>query len=496
MLKRPPIRSLDHEVKLMRRLSIKASVLAFLLASAPAFAEPATPEGAKALGQSFAAYFGQSSLEQGIIAVAPQGDDYKVTIDLQRVIDMVGLPAGSVTLAPLSFLTAPQPGGTWKVGADGFPNLGFRMSTPDGDYSGSLALNNYKLAGVYDPKLATFLTMSNTVDTIDVKWAAKDAEVALQESGYAVDFQSSDAGGGAVSGKMRHTLKSLLETVTASGKGGAGGMRIVYKVGPMTSDGTIEVMKSRAMLDLWAFLVSEGLEHVLEHQDELKDRLTAMLPLWEQSQVTLALDGVSAELPFGEIKIGSFGERLAMTGLVPHGAFELGLKLDGLTIPAALLPAWAAPLLPSLVDTNLKFTLDGLDEMAKLAIAEVDFSDDPPLSDEAQEKLADLYRKGNPKLVIAPSRVASPNYVVSLSGEFSAVGPKPTGKVTIEAEGFDKSFAILQAAAQGNPQLQQALMGLGVAKGLAKPGPDGKLSWEIALGEDGAVSVNGQKMGK
>ena len=90
----------------------------------------------------------------------------------------------------------------------------------------------------------------------------------------------------------------------------------------------------------------------------------------------------------------------------------------------------------------------------------------------------------------------SPNYAVSVAGEFAAIGPMPTGKVTIEAEGFDKSFAIVQAAAQGNPQLQQVLMGLGVAEGLAKPGPGDKLTWEIALGADGAVSVNGQKMGK
>src|SRR5437879_3901387 len=142
----------------MYRRRLSASIFALLLANAPAFAEPATSEGAKALGESFATYFGHSAVEQGIIAVAPQGDDYKVTVDLQRVVDGLGIPGGGLKLDAMSFLTTPQQGGTWKVAADAFPNASLHLSIPDGDYEGSLRMPGYKFTGVYDPKLATFLT--------------------------------------------------------------------------------------------------------------------------------------------------------------------------------------------------------------------------------------------------------------------------------------------------------------------------------------------------
>src|SRR5580692_11030004 len=123
----------------MHSQRLSASLLAIFLASAPALAEPATSEGAKALGESFATYFGQSALDRGLIAVTPQGEDYKVAFDLQRVVDGFAPPAEfALRIGTLSFLTAPMPGGTWKVKADSFPEISWHFSTPKGDGSGTV----------------------------------------------------------------------------------------------------------------------------------------------------------------------------------------------------------------------------------------------------------------------------------------------------------------------------------------------------------------------
>jgi hypothetical protein len=486
----------------MRAFRWSASILAILLASAPALAEPATQEGAKALGESFAAYFGRTAVDQGIIAVTPQGEDYKVTVDPQRVIDGLGLPAGSVKLGALSFLTAPQPDGTWKVGMDGFPSVDVHVATPEGEVGGSLALNGYRFEGVYDPKLAAFLTAKGTVDLIDVKWMTQGMEVSLQEAGYLLEMQASDAGGGAVSAKTHHAVKSVVETVkvTPPAKPGtpqAAPISIVYTLGAMTGDGSMEGMRSRAALNLWAFLVGlEGIEHVVEHQDELKTQLLAILPLWSNAEATVSLDGVSAQFPFGSIGLKTLGERLAFSGLTSQGAFELGLKLDGLTLPAPLIPSWSKPLVPTLLDVGFKITIEGLDEIARTLIEDLDLEADPPLSEESQTKLEDMLASGSPKLVIAPSRLTSPSFDISVEGEMALTKPKPSGKITIEADGFDKSLAIVQAAAQSDPKLQQVLTGLTMVKGLAKQSPDGKPSWVLEYSVDGVFTVNGQKMGK
>jgi hypothetical protein len=417
-----------------------------------------------------------------------------VSIDLQRFIDGLGIPGGGIKVSALSFLTTPQQGGTWKVAADSFPNASLHLSIPEGNYDGSLMMRGFKFAGVYDPKLAAFLTATNTVDAIDVRWAAKDIDVSLEEAGYVVNLESSDAGGGAANSKVRHTLKSVLETVKATHDGKTP-VNIVYKVGPITSDASAEGVRSRGMLDLWAFLVGlGGADNITQHQDELKSRLTNLLPLWTSTKVSATIDGVAVQLPFGDVSVKTIVERVALSGIVPHGEFELGLKIDGLSLPTALLPSWSVPLLPNLLDTNVKFAVDGLDQIAKTAIADFDLNEDPPLSEESQEKLAGMWLIGNPKIVIQPSRIASPNYTVSLQGELTIKGEKPSGHVTIEADGFDKSLALVQAAAQANPELKQVIAGLGMAKSLAKAGADGKLSWEVVLSADGGVAINRQKV--
>jgi hypothetical protein len=483
----------------MRRHYLSASLFALLVAATPVRAQPATSEGAKALAESFALYFGHGALDQGIIAVTPQGEDYKVVIDLQKAVDQLGLPPGTATLGAMSILTTPQPGDKWKVAMDGFPNLALHMSTPDGDVTGSLASTGYKFEGVYDPKLAAFLTAKGSIDLIDLKYSAQGADASLQEEGIAFDVTSTDAGNGAVNATTHQTMKGLSETVKASSNGKQGGaglpITISYKVGPMTGDASIEAMHGRAMLDLWAYLVSlGGPQEALEHQDELKEKLSAIFPIWNDLKVTVALNGITAGLPFGEIKMNSFSEKIAMSGLVPHGELGLGLRFEGLSLPPGLLPAWAGPLLPNLFDSDVKFTLEGLDEIAKTALEEADFSDDPPLSDDAQEKLGELWHGGHPKLLVDGLKLTSPSYDIAAQGELAITDPKPTGKFTITIDGFDKAFAIVQSAAKSEPMAQQALPGLALVKGLAKAGPNGKLSWEIALDADGGVSVNGQKM--
>ncbi len=486
----------------MRRHFFEVSLLALVVASAPALAAPATGDGAKALAQSFAAYFGRTSVDQGIIAVAPQGDDYKVTVDIQHVLDGLGLPAGSVKVDAFSFLTTPQAGGTWKVVANAFPNVNVHMAMPDGEYGGSVALNNYKFSGVYDPKLATFLNATNTIDLIDVKWKAKESEVSLQETGSVAEFKGADAGGGAVNGSVRHTVKGLVENVKVTPAAKAGSppgapVSITYKVASMTSEGTLEAMRGRSIMDLWAYLVSlPSPEQAVEHQDELKSRVSAMLPLWNKMKVALTLNGLSAQLPFGEVKVNSFGETLAFSGLTPHGEFELGLKIDGPSIPAALLPPWSAPLLPNLLDADVKLSIEGLDKLSHAVVDNFDAKATPPLSAENQAKLAAMLVSGNPRLVLSPSRIVSPNYTLNVQGEMALTMPKPTGKFIISADGLDKTADIIQAAAKANPQLAQAVPIITFVKGLAKTGADGKPTWEVVIGADGGVTVNGQKMGK
>jgi hypothetical protein len=176
---------------------------------------------------------------------------------------------------------------------------------------------------------------------------------------------------------------------------------------------------------------------------------------------------------------------------VAQAAMELGFNMDGLSVPSGLVPAWAAPLVPTALDIDVKFQMNDLDKIAHAAISGIDLrpNQSPDVSKFAV--VAAMAMSGEPKITLAPGHLSSPSLDLYFHGEMALV-PKPMGTLTVEAEGLDKTLSRLQEAAKNNPELQQAVLMLTVAKGQAKPGANGRSLWVVGYGEDGALSVNGK----
>ncbi|MEO6299753.1 MAG: hypothetical protein ABIV25_06645, partial [Paracoccaceae bacterium] len=68
----------------------------------------------------------------------------------------------------------------------------------------------------------------------------------------------------------------------------------------------------------------------------------------------------------------------------------------------------------------------------------------------------------------------------------------PTGTAKITLTGIDKLNAALANAPDDIKG--QATMGIGMAQGMAKPGDNGALVWEIDASRPGSLSVNGTQM--
>ena len=82
---------------------------AFLLiaASCAGFASPATSDGAKAIEQGYADYFGKAVVDKGIVSVSPDGDDYVVAWDLQKALDLAGPPKGALRIERFTYTLTP-----------------------------------------------------------------------------------------------------------------------------------------------------------------------------------------------------------------------------------------------------------------------------------------------------------------------------------------------------------------------------------------------------
>ena len=66
--------------------------------------------------------------------------------------------------------------------------------------------------------------------------------------------------------------------------------------------------------------------------------------------------------------------------------------------------------------------------------------------------------------------------------------------VTITMRDFDKTVAYLQKNSATVPEFAQASFGLLMMKGLARDAGDGAQAWDLTVGEDGKVLVNGRPL--
>jgi hypothetical protein len=488
------------------QLSRAALLAAFLLGAVAmlsppsALAEGATSEGAKALAQSLTPYFGQSAFDRGLITVKPKGEAYDLGFDLQGIVDGFGLPKGILQIDALSLRAAPLPDGTWKVDCDNFPKLVFGVPmSPKGDLGVSMSSSGRMFEGIYDPKLAAFLSSTDKLAALDFKLRTPDSDIAAAVTDMDVSSQARGLPDGSVSGKVQETLHRTRETITEKpstfGNPQSTPLTVSYDVGAISYDVSFEAMRAKEFLDLAAFFVAhQGLQEIIAHQDELKNKALSVFPLFRSLDATAKVEEAALDTPQGRVGAKSIVQTFHQTGLTAQAATEIGVIIDGLSMPSGLIPAWASPLVPTAIDIDVKFQMNDLDKIAHAAVANIDLrpNQSPDLS-----KLAiieTMVMSSEPKLTLAPGHISAPGLELYYHGDMALL-PRPAGTLTLEAEGLDNALARLQDAAKSNPDLQKAVLGLNVAKGLAKPGAQGRSVWVIAYGADGAVSVNGQKMG-
>ena len=86
-----------------------------LLAATPVFADPATPDGARALETTLRRYAGPTEV---VVTVTPEVDRYKVVLDPTGYARMLPPDQGNLQVSPLTLTLTDQGGGKWQVDAD------------------------------------------------------------------------------------------------------------------------------------------------------------------------------------------------------------------------------------------------------------------------------------------------------------------------------------------------------------------------------------------
>jgi hypothetical protein len=474
----------------VRRILPILSIVAF---ASPAFAQAVDPEGAAQLGEALSRYVGKTALEKGIVKVAPDGDAYRIDLNLNGIASLFPpQDAFKYDVGSYGLRAKPLADGTWQVEASIFPDGWLEVSEPPVAQRVQWAVSDGKMSAIFDPALGTFASATGSYSAI--KMTMKDP-VSQSESTYGSGTYSmtgTKSANGGVDITSKQVLGDFIQNQTVTQPDSDVSIPMTIKAASVSVDADGAGVQMKPMLDLLAFAVANNDEAKLKaNQGEMKSLLLAALPVWERMAGNYSFSDLSVTTPVGIFRAGEMGLVFAMDGVRQDGTLNYGVKLSKLEVASLFMPSWARPLLPTEVDINVSGTNLDLDLPARKLIDAIDLSKEPPVPESVGDEITAAFMADPPKIVFPKSTIRNADTEIVAEGEMIFLGGKPVFDMTIEAAGYDKAVAALQTAAPNEPQVAEMLPALAMVKGFGKALPDGRLQWAINIRSDGSAFVNG-----
>lgn len=474
----------------MRRI---LAVVPALFLAFPSLAETVDAQGAARLTDTFARYIGRQAFDTKVVAVAVEGDAYKITFDFKALAAL--FPNEKLVkfdFAPYSMLIKPLAGGTWDVSSGMSWKGSLEANGEKGRQTMDFAIPDGRFTGTYDPALAAFTTASASLTGMSMK--SRDAAQTVDLTTGAGSYQMTGAAGsgGGVDFTLKENIADFVESVLIDEPESGLKLPFTLRAPTMTIEATGKGVRSRPLLDLMAFVVANGDDaKVKANQAEFKSLLTAALPVWERVDGSYEFADLAVESPVGLFGAKKLSASFGSDGVTTNGTLNYSLKASELVLPKLILPRWTFPFLPTEFDLNFGGANIDLDSMARKSIENFDLNKDPALSEEFGDALVADFMAKKPKVVIGHSSIGNADIEVTMEGAMTFEGEKPNANVTFSAKGYDKIVSALQDASKDEPEIAQYVPVALMVKGFGKTLADGRVEWVVDAKADGSVAVNG-----
>lgn len=476
----------------MRGRLFPIGLAALALGYSAAQAEPATPEGAKAMADAYAAYVSPAALEKGILGIATQGDDYVVTWDLAKALAAAEAP-GTINVSPFVYRITPTLDGGWFAHAASLPTLSFAAA--GGQEGGTISFDGFTFAGLFDPTAPEFFRSKLKLGALKVdvksKAGAQVQHFVLTENGVASEWRlrsSEDAD--AVDVRTTDSVASANGKSSVVGEGADETEVVENRQGAATSQSVVNGLRAAAFGDLWRFLVAHA-NSGPPPGEALQPKLAALAPLWREISGQVEVGDLAVAFPGGSLNLKSAGEDVKLSGLAAHSSAALALAVKDLTVDLEAAPDWAKSLWPLTLALQIEADIDGLDHAAELALADPEWVKSGDLGEEAKTAIAQTLAGGHPRVVLSETRLTTPLVEATFAGEALFDGSSPQAHAQITADNLDKLMEAIAKIAESEPDARQFLFLATFLRGLAKS-EDGRLVWNLEYVAPNAVKVNGQ----
>jgi hypothetical protein len=444
--------ALIHPVRL-RQLEIvmKKHALAlvpFLFAS-PVLAAPATQEGADHLTSVFQTYLGATA---DVISVKPNGDVYDLTLDATPLIAMGKASGLTGTVTPIEMTLTDNGDATWGVSMDQAISIALAMPN---SFDMKEDVASQKLEGTFDESLMYFSKLKGEFSGVKVTETIQapnapptPVEITLEKGTVEVAGAAGTSGGVDLTATLSAT--GLTQTMTAPMAEGQPAAPIKISAEALSEDikGTGVMFDGIYKLGAW-FAAHPDQASKDADKAGLKTILTAGMPFFTNLTGAGKVTKVSVDSPIGTVGLDEVGFSVDVNGAVADGKFREALSISGLTLPAGLVPAWAAPILPKKVSLDVQVT--DFDAAAGLTAAlgalDMPASGMTDMTEFNAKVQSAFLPKSTVTITLNPGSLSGDGYELTYEGAMVA-GPSttiPTGTAKLTLTGADK----LQAAING-----------------------------------------------
>ena len=480
----------------MRRQILMASAALALVSAHPAGAQQVSSAEAEGIQQRLTRYLPQEMIDAGLVTVKAATSFYELRLNPAVLMDKAKTGAVKINgLKPLTAYLRPMPEGTYRVEASDSFDIRGDVDIADGRNSFTYVIDSMKLDGIYDPDILYFtsadwttkrLSFSSTTPKESV--TASFGETAMRVAAEKRDAETLDISSTGV-------MKAFAETIT----GGPSG-RVDIGADTVDIDVSMDGARYKVLQDLVFFVLDNMHKDKLEAADatRLKDMLRAVLPVFDNLTETIRASNVTVGTDKGTFGADAVTYNLAMNGIAHSTRFGFGFAVEKPKPPAGVLPAAFEGALPDRATFKAAVADLDLAGAVNYLVEHADFTRPQPLTEDENKEIGRIVLPGGAMAVeFEEVSAVSPIYDVHLAGRM-VVYPdqkdRRSADVTVTMRNFDKTVAYLQQNAAAVPQFGQAAFGLLMMKGLARDAGDGAQAWDVTVGEDGKVLINGRPL--
>ena len=480
----------------MRRQILMASAALALVSASPALAQQVSPAEAEGIQQRLTRYLPQEMIDAGLVTVRAATSFYELRFDPAVFLDKA--KSGAVAIEGLKPMTAylrPLPEGTYRIEANESLDIKGSVALGEEKNAFSYVIDSMKLDGVYDPEILYFTSADWTTGRLAFSSSSPRESTTASFGETAIRTVAEKKGADALDISSTGVMKAFAQTITGGETG-----RVEIGADAVDIDVSMDGARYKVLQDFVFFVLDNMHKEKLEPAEakQLMGLLRASLPVFDNLTETIRASNVTVGTEQGSFGAEAVTYDLSMNGIAHSTRFGFGFGVEKPKLPAGLLPAAYEGVLPEKATFGMAVADLDLAGAVNYLVDHADFTKSEPLTEAQNAELGRIVLPNGAMTVeFEDVSAVSPVYDVHLSGRMTVYPDdkeRRSADVTITMRDFDKTVAYLQKNSATVPEFAQASFGLLMMKGLARDAGDGAQAWDLTVGEDGKMLVNGRPL--